>query len=53
MSLRKLPSKLFRMMSIKTLYLYNNVLCSLPSEIAQLATLEGLYVRLPKRLIVI
>jgi hypothetical protein len=38
------------MKNLKELYLNNNNLCSLPSEIAQLTMLEGLYVRLPKRL---
>jgi Leucine-rich repeat (LRR) protein len=50
MGLTELPSELFRMKNLKQLWLDNNNLCSLPSDIAQLATLEGLYVRLPKRL---
>jgi hypothetical protein len=34
------------MKTVKTLWLDNNKLCSLPSEIAQLETLEALFVRL-------
>jgi hypothetical protein len=49
MGLTELPSELFRM-KVKHLYLSNNNLFSLPSEIAHLATLEVLYVRFPKRL---
>jgi Leucine-rich repeat (LRR) protein len=47
--LTEVPSELFRLKKVKTLHLHNNKLCSLPSEIAQLATLEWLYVRLLKR----
>jgi Leucine-rich repeat (LRR) protein len=43
------PSELFRMKNVKRLWLFNNNLCSLPSEIAHLATLEMLIVRLSKR----
>ena len=50
MGLTELPSELFRMKSVKTLHLSNNNLCSLPSEIAHLSTLEELWVRLSKRL---
>jgi len=50
MGLLEVPSDVFRMKSVKQLYLYNHTLCSLPSEIAQLAMLERLYVRLLKRL---
>jgi hypothetical protein len=46
MGLTKVPCELFRMKHIKTLSLGNNKLFSLPSEIAHLATLEVLYVRL-------
>jgi hypothetical protein len=46
----EVPSELFRMKSLKELYLYNNNLCSLPSEIALMTTLEQLWVRLSKRL---
>jgi hypothetical protein len=49
MGLTEVPSELFRMERVKTLDLYNNNLCSLPSEIALMTTLEGLYVRLSKR----
>ena len=48
MGLTEVPSELFRMKSVKQLFLNNNKLCSLPSEIAHLATLEVLYVRLSK-----
>jgi hypothetical protein len=44
------PCELFRMKNVKELYLTKNKLCSLPSEIAQLTSLEELLVRLPKRL---
>ena len=50
MGLTEMPSELFRMKNLKELDLSCNKLCSLPSEIAHLATLEVLYVRLPKRL---
>jgi Leucine-rich repeat (LRR) protein len=49
MGLTEVPCELFRMKSVKQLYLYNNNLCSLPSEIAHLAKLEALFVRLSKR----
>jgi Leucine-rich repeat (LRR) protein len=49
LDLTEVPSELFRMKNLKRLYLANNKLCSLPSEIAQLATLEELSVRLLKR----
>jgi Leucine-rich repeat (LRR) protein len=49
MYLTEMPSELFRMKNVKRLWLGINKLCSLPSEIAQLATLEWLYVRLSKR----
>jgi Leucine-rich repeat (LRR) protein len=49
MDLTDMPSKLFRMKSVKSLSLANNKLCSLPKEIAHMTTLEGLYVRLSKR----
>jgi hypothetical protein len=49
MGLTEVPSELFRMEHVNTLDLYNNNLCSLPSEIALMTTLEGLYVRLSKR----
>jgi Leucine-rich repeat (LRR) protein len=44
--LTELPSELFRMKNLKALWLSSNKLCSLPSEIALLATLEKLDVRL-------
>ena len=44
MGLTEVPSELFRMTNLKQLHLYNNNLCSLPSEIARLAVLEALYV---------
>ncbi len=50
MGLTKVPSELFRMKNLTHLYLNDNKLCSLPSEIAQLTVLEALYVRLSKRL---
>jgi Leucine-rich repeat (LRR) protein len=46
MGLTEVPSELFRMKNVKTLWLFNNNLCSLPSDIAHLAKLEELYVRL-------
>jgi Leucine-rich repeat (LRR) protein len=49
MGLTGLPSELFRMKNVKRLYLTNNKICSLPSEIAHSATLEDLWVRLSKR----
>jgi hypothetical protein len=50
MCLTEVPAELFRMKNLKRLFLSNNMLCSLPSEIAHLANLEWLYVRLSKRL---
>jgi Leucine-rich repeat (LRR) protein len=49
MGLMEVPSELFRMKNVKTLHLYNNNLCSLPSDIARLTTLELLGVRLSQR----
>jgi Leucine-rich repeat (LRR) protein len=49
MGLTEVPSELFRMKNVKELWLGSNNLCSLPSEIAQLETLETLIVRLSKR----
>jgi hypothetical protein len=49
MGLTEVPSELFRMKNVKNLYLYDNNLCSLPSEIAHLNTLEVLSVRFSKR----
>jgi hypothetical protein len=49
MGLTEVPSELFRKRNVKTLNLSDNNLCSLPSEIAHLAKLERLYVRLSKR----
>jgi Leucine-rich repeat (LRR) protein len=46
MGLTELPSELFLLKNVKTLHVYENNLCSLPSEIAHLATLEVLYVQL-------
>ena len=50
MGLTEVPSELFRMRNLKKLWLYDNELCSLPSEIAHLAKLELLNVRLSKQL---
>jgi hypothetical protein len=50
MRLTEVPSELFRKKNLKQLWLDNNNLCSLPSEIAHLTTLEQLFVRLSKRL---
>jgi hypothetical protein len=50
MGLTELPSELFRMKNLKELNLTGNKLCSLPSEIALMTTLEKLRVRLLKRL---
>ena len=47
MGLTELPSELFHIKNLK-IYLNNNNLCSLPSEIAHLAMLEWLYVRLSR-----
>ncbi len=46
----EVPVELFRMKNVRVLWLGNNNLSSLPSEIAQLTTLEWLIVRLSKRL---
>jgi Leucine-rich repeat (LRR) protein len=48
MYLTEVPSELFRMKNVKRLFLFNNTLCSLPSEISHLTTLENLGVRLSK-----
>jgi Leucine-rich repeat (LRR) protein len=45
MGLMEVPSELLRMKSVKELYLTKNKLCSLPSEMAHLTTLEVLNVR--------
>jgi leucine-rich repeat protein SHOC2 len=50
MALTEVPCELLCMKNLKQLYLFNNKLCSLPSEIAHLKTLERLYVRLLYRL---
>jgi hypothetical protein len=50
MGLTEVPSELFRMKTLTQLWLNYNKLCSLPSEIAHLAALEVLDVRLSKRL---
>ena len=50
MRLTEVPSELFRKKNLKQLWLDNNNLCSLPSEIAHLTTLEQLFVRLSERL---
>jgi Leucine-rich repeat (LRR) protein len=42
MGLTDFPSELFRTKNLKQLWLYSNNLCSLPSEIAHLTTLEKL-----------
>jgi len=49
MGLTEVPPELFRKKDVAILHLHNNNLSSLPREIAQLATLEWLYVRLSKR----
>jgi Leucine-rich repeat (LRR) protein len=49
MRLKEVPSELFRMKKAKQLYLNNNKLCSLPSEIALMTTLKSLEVRCLKR----
>ena len=49
MGLTELPFELFCMKNLRRLDLYNNNLCSLPSEIAHLMTLKQLIVRLSKR----
>jgi leucine-rich repeat protein SHOC2 len=50
MGLTELPSELFRLTSVKRLWLNYNQLCSLPSEIAHLTMLERLFVRFSKGL---
>jgi hypothetical protein len=50
MGLAEVPCELFRLKNLKTLWLGNNNLCSLPSEIAHLTMLEQLWVRFSKRL---
>jgi hypothetical protein len=49
MGLTEVPSELFRMKNVKRLYLTNNNLCSLPSDIAHLAMLNTLLVWLSKQ----
>jgi Leucine-rich repeat (LRR) protein len=44
MGLTKLPSELFRMKNVKSLWLNDNHLSSLPGEVALLRTLEWLRV---------
>ncbi len=44
MGLTEVPSELFCMKNVTELYLHFNDICSLPSEIAHLETLEGLWV---------
>jgi internalin A len=50
MGLMELPTELFRMKNLGKLFLNNNKLCSLPSDIAHMTTLEELRVRVLKRL---
>jgi Leucine-rich repeat (LRR) protein len=50
MGLKEVPSELFRMKNLKQLNLSANNLSSLPSDIAHLAMLETLSVRLLKGL---
>jgi Leucine-rich repeat (LRR) protein len=50
MALTEVPCELLCMKNLKQLYLTGNKLCSLPSEIALMTTLETLWVRLLKRL---
>jgi hypothetical protein len=45
----EVPTELFRLKNLKTVFLANNNLCLLPSEIAHLAMLHTLIVRLSKR----
>jgi Leucine-rich repeat (LRR) protein len=45
MRLTAVPLELFRMTNLRSLSLFNNNLCSLPSEIAHLKSLERLTVR--------
>jgi Leucine-rich repeat (LRR) protein len=49
MGLMEVPAELFRMKNVSVLWLGNNNLCSLPSDIALLTKLEWLYVRFSKR----
>jgi Leucine-rich repeat (LRR) protein len=53
MGLTEVPSELFCMKNLKSLVLNDNKLCSLPSEIALMTTLERLNVRLRSVWIVI
>jgi Leucine-rich repeat (LRR) protein len=48
MGLTEVPCELFRMKNVKQLWFHRNNLCSLPSEISRLTTLEKLGVRLSK-----
>ena len=48
MGLTEVPCELFRMTKVEQLWLSGNNLCSLPSDIAHLATLETFGVRLSK-----
>jgi Leucine-rich repeat (LRR) protein len=50
MDLTEVPPELFRMKNLDKLFLTNNKLCSLPSDIAHITTLEELRVRVLKRL---
>jgi Leucine-rich repeat (LRR) protein len=47
--LTEVPSELFRMTKVKRLFVSNNKICSLPSDIGHLTTLEKLGVRLSKQ----
>ncbi len=49
MGLTELPTAFFRMRTLEHLYIGENNLCSLPSEIAHLIMLDTLYVRVSKR----
>jgi Leucine-rich repeat (LRR) protein len=53
MDLTELPSALFCMKNVESLRLEDNKLCSLPSEIAHMTTLEELWVRRSSELILI
>jgi Leucine-rich repeat (LRR) protein len=48
MGLTEVPPELFRLKNLKRLWLFNNKLSSLPSEIALLTKLEVLFVRLSR-----
>jgi hypothetical protein len=50
LGLTEVPSDLFRMKNVKDLWLDGNNLCSLPSDIALMTTLEWLAVWRLKRL---